>query len=61
MKRVRDPLILISQKKQSSKVKKLDERLDFNITHNDLTRFMEGKTPANAERSTAGAVKIFDG
>ena len=36
----------------SSKLQKLDEQFDFNVTSNDLTRFMEGETPANTERST---------
>lgn len=44
----------------SSKLRKVDERFDFNVTIDDLTRFMEGETPANTERSTTWAVKIFD-
>ena len=59
VKRVRDPLILISRKNKAVRLKKLDERLDFNITRDDLTRFMEGETPANAERSAAGLLKYL--
>ena len=43
----------------SSKLQKLDERFDFNVTSDDLTHFMEGETPANTERSTTWAVKIY--
>ena len=63
LKRARAPLISEVDEQleeQSSKVQKLDERFDFNVTSDDLTRFMEGETPANTERSTAWAVKIFD-
>ena len=58
LKRVRDPLILISQKNKAVRLKNLMS--DFNVTRDDLTRFMEGETPANTKRSTVGAVKIFD-
>ena len=34
--------------------------MDFNVTRDDLTHFMEGETPTNTERSTAWTVKIFD-
>ena len=63
LKRARAPLISEVDEQleeQSSKVQNLDERFDFNVTSDDLTRFMEGETPANTERSTAWAVKIFD-
>ena len=62
MKRAREPLISEVDKSEelSSKLQKLDERFDFNVTSNDLTCFMEGETPANTERSTTWAVKIFD-
>ena len=39
---------------------KTDERFDFNVTSDDLFRYMEGETPLNTERSTMWAVKIFD-
>ena len=29
-----------------------DECFEFNITSDDLSKFMEGKTPANTEKST---------
>ena len=38
---------------------KLDEQFNFNAS-DDLTHFMEGETPANTERSTMWAVKIFN-
>ena len=62
LKHVREPLISEVDKSEelSSKLQKLDERFDFNVTSDDLTRFMEGETPANTERSTTWAVKIFD-
>ena len=44
----------------SSKLQKIDERFNFNVTSHDLTCFMEGETPVNTERSTTWAVKIFD-
>ena len=40
LKRVKDPLILISRKNKVVRLKKLNERLDFNVTRDDLTRFM---------------------
>ena len=52
VKRVRDPLILISRKNKAVRLK--------NVTRDDLTCFMEGETPVNTERSAAEAVKIFD-
>ena len=44
----------------SSKLQKLDEQFDFNVTRDDLTHFMEAGTPTNTERSTTWVVKIFD-
>ena len=44
----------------SDKVQKLDERFDFSVTSNNLTRFMEGEIPANTERCTSWAVKVFE-
>ena len=43
----------------TSKLQKIDKRFDFNVTSDDLFRFMEGETPVNTERSTTWAVKIF--
>ena len=36
------------------------ERFDFNITSDDLSKYMEGETPANTEKSTLWAVKNFN-
>ena len=62
LKRAREPLISEVDKSEelSSKLQKLDERFDFNVTSDDLTCLMEGETPANTERLTMWAVKIFD-
>jgi len=62
LKRARKPVTseVANLGEPSSKVQKLDQRFDFNITSNDLTRFMEGEIPANTERSTSWAVKIFE-
>ena len=62
LKRAREPLISEVDKSEelSSKLQKLDERFDFNVTSDDFTCFMEGETPANTETSTMQAVKIFD-
>ena len=62
LKHMRKPLISEVDKSEelSSKLQKLDERFNFNVTSDDLTHFMEGETPANTERSTTWAVKIFD-
>lgn len=59
---VSDPLIFEADDlgESSSKLQKLDEQFDFNVTSNDLTHFMEGETPANTERATTWAVKIFN-
>ena len=38
--------------KPSSKLQKTDERFDFNVTSDDLFRYMEGETPLNTERLT---------
>ena len=37
-----------------------DDRFDFNVTSDDLSRYMEGETPANTEKSTAWAVNTFE-
>ena len=62
LKCAREPLISEVDKSEelSSKLQKLDERFDFNVTSDDLTCFMEVETPANTKRSTTWAVKIFD-
>ena len=65
LKHVREPLMsevdseVDKSEVLSSKLQKLDERFDFNVTSDDLTHFMEGETPANTERSTTWAVKIY--
>ena len=35
-------------------------RFDFNITSDDMSKFMEGNTPANTEKSTTWSVKNFE-
>ena len=59
---LREPLIfeVDDSGELSSKLQKLDERFDFSVTSDDLTRFKEGETPANTERLTMWTVKIFD-
>ena len=58
LKHVREPLMsevdseVDKSEELSSKLQKLDERFDFNVTSDDLTCFMEGETPANTETST---------
>ena len=37
-----------------------DERFDFNVTSEDLSKYMEGETPVNTEKSTAWAVNNFE-
>ena len=37
-----------------------DDRFDFNITSDDLSKFMEGSTPANTEKSTIWAMRNFE-
>ena len=36
-----------------------DERFDFNVTSEDLSKYMEGEIPHNTEKSTAWALKNF--
>ena len=44
----------------TNKPQKIDKRFDFNVTSDDLFRFMEGETPVNTKRSTTWVVKIFE-
>ena len=45
----------------SEKTKKHnDERFDFNVTSEDLSKFMEGEIPANTEKSITWAVRNFE-
>ena len=41
-------------------VKRKDARFDFHITSDDLSKFMEGDTPANTEKSTTWAIRNFE-
>lgn len=36
-----------------------DDHFNFNMTSKDLSRYMEGETSANAEKSTAWALNNF--
>ena len=45
----------------SEKTKKHnDECFDFNVTSEDLSKFMEGEIPANTEKSTTWVVRNFE-
>ena len=45
----------------SKKIETQDnKRFDFNITSDDLSKFMEGETPANTEKSRTWAIKNFE-
>ena len=48
---------------QSEKTDKYNDahaRFDFNVTFEDLSKFMEGKIPANMKKSTMWAVRNFE-
>ena len=59
LKRAREPLIsgVDDSEELSSKLQKLDERFDFNVTSDDLTHFMEGETPTNTKNRPCGLLK----
>ena len=40
--------------------KQNDEHFDFNVTFEDLIKFMEGEIPANTEKNTTWAVRNFE-
>ena len=44
----------------SKKHDKIDYRYLFDVTFDDLTRFKEGECPANTEKNTKWAIKIFE-
>ena len=46
---------------QSEKTDKYNDAcFDFNITSEDLSKFMEGEVPANVKKSTMWAVRNFE-
>ena len=61
-KRAREPLTfeIADSGEPRSIVQKLDEQFNFNVTSDNLTRFMEGEISMNKERSTTWAIKIFN-
>ena len=63
LKRKREVPLFVTEDtgEPSKKIETQDnERFDFNVTSDDLSKFMEGETPANTEKSTTWAIKNFE-
>ena len=62
LKRTREKVLPIveASEEPSGKRNPDDDRFDFNITSDDLSKFMEGNTPANTEKSTSWAIRNFE-